>query len=176
MTQRAVLEYLEAMWPRCLKASKAGKGRILVEVCVTTGLHRKSAIRRLRRPGVRVERKRGRPRRYGPEVADALGKVWELCDLPCGKLLGPVPADMVEAFERHGEVTLSERVRGELLAMSPAAIDRQLGRRRSKHPRQPRIHSPARGSLRAQIPIRTFGEWQGVEPGALQADRVLQLR
>src|SRR3972149_5362869 len=38
---------------------------------------------------------------------------------------------------------------------------------------QPSPLRPAAATLRAQVPLRAFGEWTDVRPGALQADLVL---
>jgi hypothetical protein len=91
----------------------------------------------------------------------------------CGKLLVAVLPALVEGLERHGEMRLERDVRGALLSMSAATVDRQLKSWRKHLGRQPRRPaSPATG-LKAQIPIRTWGEWGGVEPGSVQGDLVL---
>jgi hypothetical protein len=48
MSRRSKREMVEAIQPRYLKASKAGKQQILNELIATTGYHRKHAIRVLR--------------------------------------------------------------------------------------------------------------------------------
>jgi len=86
MTRLTVHEYAAALRHRYRAARKGGKGEILDEFCQTTGMHRKAAIRLL---GKRTRPRlvgRGRPRRYGPEVAQALVKLWEV-----GDLVGPMP-------------------------------------------------------------------------------------
>src|SRR5919109_2826109 len=57
--------------------------------------------------------------------------------------------------------------------MSAATIDRRLGGWRRKLGRQPRRQAPATTSLKSQIPIRTWSEWQDAQPGSVQADLVL---
>ena len=173
MTRNAVLEYVAALRPRYWQACRRENGRILDEVCLTTGLHRKPAIRLLRGRELGRKGRRGRPRHYGPDVEAALAKVWELCDRPCGKLLAPVLADLVGALERHGELKLRSAVREALLQMSPATIDRSLRKRHTIIRRQPMSQNTATPTLRSQIAIRTFGEWEEEVPGALQADLVL---
>jgi hypothetical protein len=136
-------------------------------------MHRKAAIRLL---GKRTRARlvgRGRPRRYGPEVAQALVKLWEVGDRMCGKLLASVIPDLLAALERHGELKVSPDVRALLLQVSPSTIDRLLGRHRTGGLRQPKRQRPATTSLKSQVPIRTWSEWKGVEPGSLQADLVL---
>jgi len=170
-----VHEYAAALRRRYQGGSKREKGRILNELCQTTGLHRKAAIRLLGR-GKRlapVPRKKGRPSRYGPEVTEALVRVWEAADRMCGKLLVAVLPDLVTALERHGELILASKVREALVSMSAATIDRRLQSSRRRLGRQPRRHAPATTALKTQIPIRTWSEWQDVRPGSVQADLVL---
>ena len=103
--------------------------------------------------------------------AAVLVRLWELSDRLCGKLLAPLLPDLVDALERHGELRLEPEIRAALLALSPATIDRLL--RPHRLPRARRQRPAASPSLQAQVPMRTFGEWRDVAPGALQADLVL---
>ena len=174
MTRLTLYEYAATVRPRYGRGRKKEKGRILDEFCETTGLHRKAAIRllggRLRLAAVP---KKGRPPRYGPEVTEALVKVWEAGDRMCGKLLAAVLPALVGGLERHGELRLDTSLREALISMSAATIDRQLRSWRKRLGRQPRRPaSPATG-LKAQIPIRTWSEWKDVQPGSVQADLVL---
>jgi transposase InsO family protein len=57
--------------------------------------------------------------------------------------------------------------------MSAATIDRQLRNWRKRLGRQPRRPASAVTGLKAEIPIRTWSEWKGVQPGSVQADLVL---
>ena len=173
MTRQGVVEYAEAVRERYRVAERKEKRRILDEFSETTGMHRKAAIRLLNRESVPAVSRRGRPRRYGPEVAEALVKVWEVGDRMCSKLLVAVMPDLVEALERHGELELETDIRAQLLEISAASIDRLLRRHRRGLGRQPRRASSPAGSLKSEIPIRTWSEWKGVEVGALQADLVL---
>lgn len=175
MTRLTVHEYATALRERYWAARKKEKGKILDEFCRTTGLHRKAAIRLLC-GGKRlapVPRKRGRPPRYGPEVTEVLVKVWEAADRMCGKLLVGVLPELVESLERHGELRLAPSVREAVVSMSPATIDRRLRGWRKRSSRQPRRQAPATTALKAQIPIRTWSEWQGARPPSVQADLVL---
>lgn len=84
MSAGALEDYAAAVRQRYGLANREEKKRILDEFCGTTGMHRKSAIRLLnRRDGPRARRP-GRPRRYGPEVGEALVRVWEVGDRMCG--------------------------------------------------------------------------------------------
>jgi hypothetical protein len=167
------LEYAAAVRLRYVSGNRSEKKRILDEFCETTGMHRKAAIRLLNRKPLAVKGRTGRPRKYGPEVAVALVKVWEVGDRMCGKLLAAVMPELVEALERHGELTLTPQTRSLLLEISPASIDRLLSRHRRRLGVQPRRVSSASGSLKGEIPVRTWREWKGAPVGSVQADLVL---
>lgn len=173
MTSQSVAEYALVMRRRYELAKRAEKGRILDEFCETTGMHRKAAIRLLNQKPQPALRRGGRPRRYGPEVSEALVKVWQVGDRMCGKLLAAVMAELVEALERHGELSLAPSVRSLLFEISPATIDRLLSRHRRRLGVQPQRRQAVSSSLKSEIPIRTWGDWAGTPVGSLQADLVL---
>lgn len=172
MTPRAVREYMEALRPRYVRASRAEKGRILEEFCRTTGYHRVSAIRLF---GKRVSgggRKRGRSAIYGPEEASAIRRLHEASGQLCSKLFVPFLPTLLEALERHGEIELAGEVRERVLRVSAATVDRLLAPSRLSLPRKPYAQSHASSAIQALVPVRTFSEWEGVEVGSLQMDLV----
>ena len=173
MTERARREYAEVLRRRYQLADKRERGRILDEYCRTTGCHRKAAIRRLRATPGSAGRPPGRPRRYGPELVPILERVWTASDYLSGKLLVPILPRLLAALETHHGLVVSPPVRAALTAASPATLDRLLRPLRRRRPRQPRRPSPALGTLRAQVPLRTWSEWAGSAPGAVQGDLVL---
>jgi hypothetical protein len=174
MTRRSVHEYAASVRQRYQRATKAGKGRILDEFCAATGRHRKAAIRLLSGEGWPKAARRGRPRRYGPEVLEPLRLVWEMSDRMCGKLLVAVMGDLVGALERHGELKLQPEIRELILSMSASTIDRLLKRQAIRLSNLlPPKKKPAQQDLKAQVPLRTWSEWKDVKPGSLQADLVL---
>jgi integrase-like protein len=173
VTERARREYAEALRARYQQADKAGKGQILDEYCRVTRAHRKAAIRCLRRVPRPGGRPPGRPRRYTATLLPILERVWAASDYLCGKLLAPMMPVLVAALEQHHGLQLAPAARAALLAASPATLDRQLRLLRRRRGRAPRRAAPALHALRAQVPLRTWGEWAGVAPGALQGDLVL---
>jgi hypothetical protein len=172
MTGGSIREYAAAVRGRYAAAGKAEKGRLLDEFCRVTGYHRKTAMRLLRAEPQRGRRAGGRPRAAGPAGQQALVTTWEAADRPCGKRLAPFLAEVVPTLERHGALTLTAEGRAQLLGLSAATIDRLLRPERQRHGRRPATHRAATARLRAQIPVRTFGEWQDATPGMLQADLV----
>jgi len=173
VTRASIHEYAEALKKRYRRAGKEERGRILDEFCRTTSYHRKSAVRLLGRGIVDRARPRGRPATYGGDVTGVLRQIWEASDRLCSKRLVGFLPDLVAALERHGELRLDEPVRSQLSHLSAATIDRLLREVRPRGLRRPQLGGAEPTSLKAQIPVRTFGEWEGVNPGAVQADLVV---
>jgi hypothetical protein len=173
VTRASIHEYAEALKKRYRRAGKEEQGRILDEFCRTTGYHRKSAVRLLGRGVGGRARPRGRPTTYRADVRAALRQLWEASDRLCSKRLVGFLPDLAAALERHGELRLDQGVRSQLSQLSAATIDRLLREVRPRGLRRPRLAGAEPTSLRAQIPVRTFGEWEGVSPGAVQADLVV---
>jgi len=152
-----VTEYVEAIRERYREAGRPGKRLLPDEFVRVTGYHRKTGIR-LPGEGKKASgRWRGRPRRYGVEVAGELKELWEAADCICSRRLQPFLPELVEALARKGRLALSTGVMEQLLAMSPSAVDRLL----RPYRRQGRQHSPParcdRGSLlKREIPVRAF--------------------
>ena len=171
MGPHSVREYAESLRPRYHLASRRDKSRLVDEFCRVTDRDRKVAIRLLRHPPTRAHRRAGRPRQYLSTLRPVLEEVWEASDYLCSKRLAPFLPELLETLERHDEVTLSAEQRTALLRISPATIDRLLGPVRRQHRRHGlATTSPGLAALRAQVPLRTFGEWTNVPPGHLQAD------
>ena len=154
-------------------ANHAQKSTILDEFIAATGYSRKYAIRLLRQP-VAITTAITRPRapRYGPAVQAALRIAWEAANGICAKRLVPFLPELVPALERHGHLALTEEVRAQLLALSPATADRLLARaRRAAAPRGIATTKPG-ALLKRQVPLRTFAGWDDAAPGFLEADLV----
>jgi len=85
MSQRRAMT--KTIATRYRRASKAGKGVILVEPCATTGWHRNHARKALGRAlgaAVVLRQPRPCPAVYGPAVVTALGFCWAVLGAPTG--------------------------------------------------------------------------------------------
>jgi hypothetical protein len=173
VTRRSILEYAQALRSRYYKASKEEKSKMLDEFTKVTGLHRKAAIRLLNRVSrFTAGKRRGRKRRYGSEVVEALKAIWEASDRLCSKRLKPFIPEMVKALRRHSEQRIDVSLEMQLCGISPSTIDRLLRPCRKLGGRKP-ISTTRPGSLlKSAIPIRTFADWEEDRPGFMETDLV----
>ena len=174
MTRAALREYAAVQRERYLRATRAEKQRLLDEVVAVTHIHRKAAIRLLRRaPRTRsTPSPGGRPRAYGPEVAAAAAVLWQATGRIGPHRLHPFVPELLDRL-----------IQCDALHPSPA-VDKLL--RQASRPTLARLLAPARAQapsrglsttrpgtwLRQEIPIRTFTEWDDAGPGFLEVDLV----
>ena len=165
-------ELLRAVSQRYRGSSRADKSRILEEFAMTTGYHRKHAMRLLR-AGPSDKRSAPRPLRriYNAAVREALIVMWEASDRVCGKRLKAIIPTLVAAMQHHGHLALAAEVHGLLLKMSAATIDRVLAPQR-EHCGRRRRRSGSATTIRRSIPVRTFSDWNDPAPGFIEADLV----
>jgi hypothetical protein len=169
-------EVVSAVAERYRSAKRAEKGRILDELCATTGWHRKHAVRALQRhatvtPG-EVPAPRGRRRRYGATIKEALTALWEASDRVCGKRLKVMIPTLLPALEQHGRLKLGEGDRDLVLAISSASIDRLLGDVKVAASGGKRRRAGFYSAIRREVPIRTFNDWNSPPPGYCEVDMV----
>lgn len=169
MSYRSREDYLKTQRARYRRGTRAQKSRILDEGCSMFGMHRKSLIRALGRPARVASRRRGPKPHYGSELLGPLKVIWLAAQQPCSKRLkAALPLWLGPYERRHG--TLAPEMRGDLLAMSAATIDRLLRPIRARR-RKGLCATRSARHLEGQIPIRTrFQEVEG--PGWFEADTV----
>ena len=173
MTRGSKQEYTVAVLGRYLKGNRREKGQILDEFTQVVGHHRKAAIRLLCRGGRPASgTRKGRPRKYGTEVARALKIVWEASDRICSRRLHPFMGELISVLKHHGELRPDPAIEAQLCQMSPSTMDRLLHPYRLRVKRRPFSTTKPGTLLKSSIPIRTFGELDRAHPGFLEADIV----
>ena len=169
------------------KASKKIRGQILDEVVSVTGWSRDNARRRLRRAANDTTAPRGRspakkqrkarPFKYSYDARRVLAKVWAISQGQCGKYLVVCMPLLLDALESFGELVpgkdrYSKQVRAELLAMSPATIDRYLKPIKDAHRPTGVATTKASPLLRSSIRVRKAGDEIEAAPGFFEGDTV----
>jgi transposase InsO family protein len=163
-------------------ADKPEKSRLLDALVETTGWTRDHARRAIRAALARKgtasqQQRRPRPRKYSYDALVVLQEVWRLAGQPSGKYLAAVMDDTLDRLIRFRELgkvgsRIAPSVLDELLAMSPATIDRYL--KPHKDAQYPVALSGTKPShiLRSSIPVRTAMDGTPNEPGFYELDTV----
>lgn len=173
--RRAITQAQLAKWP---KATRGEKSAILDAVCAVTGWHRDHARKAIRtalsgthHTGAR--RPRQPVRVYDDAAVDLLTKCWAVLDGPTGKRLRPALPDVIANLSAHGHLAgVAPAVVDQVLAMSPATIDRRLAGARTGLVAKTINHTRPGSMLKSSIPMKTWREWDDTVPGFLQIDLV----
>jgi len=170
MSIQSRAEYYKTVVNRYRKSDRKQKSQLLDESCEVCGYNRKYAIRKLNaRRRNRSGRRPGRPKQYkDPILLVVLFNLWEKQNLPCSKRL---KAAMPLWLPFYKDRTLSDNIKNQLLAMSPATIDRLMIRLRKKIGKFGLATTKPGSILKSHIPIKT-DQWDETRPGYLESDTV----
>src|SRR5947208_8630495 len=174
VTRASLREYAAVQRERYQQASRADKHRVLDEMVAVTGMHRKAAIRLLRRVPrtVPTPPRAGRPRRYGAPVAAAAEVLWQASGRIRAHRLHPFVPELLDRLLQCGELTITPAVNTLVRQASRPTLDRLLGPARATYPRRGATTTHPSTWLKQQIPIRTFMDWDDARPGFCQVDLV----
>jgi transposase InsO family protein len=165
------------------KASKKVKGEILDRLVIQFGWSRANARRQLgnafKRKGPSTQKARKpRPPTYGYDTIKVLIRVWNNLGQPCGKYLAAVMEPSLDNMEIFHSFGLEARrytpaVRTQLLAISPATIDRLLKPTRTTMDPLGKSSTRSRKTrLSELIPIMTHVPVLDEQPGLISVDTV----
>ena len=109
MTRASLREYSAVQRERYLQAPRIEKRQLLDEVVAVTGIHRKAAIRLMRRPPRQpaAPSRAGRPRCYGPAVAAAAEVLWQASGRIGAHRLHPFLPELLDRLTQCGERALA---------------------------------------------------------------------
>ena len=170
MSKQSREDYYDTLKKRYRSSNKKDKSQLLDEFCEVCGYNRKYAIRKLN-TGKRNHRRRrlGRPKQYkDPILLDVLFDLWEKQNLPCSKRLKAAMPLWLPFYEKR---PLSDYIKTQLLAMSPATIDRLMIKLRKKLGKLGLATTKPGSILKSHIPIKT-NQWDETRPGYLESDTV----
>lgn len=165
-------DYLKAIHARYQKVSKSLRARILDEFCQVCGYNRKYAIRLLNGPTPqkpKTQARKGRRLVYHAQVIAALTAIWQAAGYPCSvRLKALLPLWLPWAINR---LRLTVAMQKQLLAISPATIDRRLKGKRGQL--KTRLYGRTKPGtlLKHHIPIKT-DNWDVKTPGFTEIDLV----
>ena len=167
MTRASLREYAAVQRERYQQAPRREKHRLLDEIVAVTGLHRKAAIRLLRRaPRATPSAPRaGRPRRYGLAVAAAVEVLWQASGRIGAHRLHPFMAELLDRLLWWGELTVTPDVDKLVRQASRSTLTRLLAPARARTPRRGATTTQPSTWLKQPIPIRTCSEWDDAGPG-----------
>ena len=100
----------------------------------------------------------------------ALKRIWFACDQMCSKKLKAAIPLWLPFYDALYE-PLSAEIKGKLLCISPATIDRLLKPVRARRGRKGLCGTKPGTLQKNQIPIRTH-HWDVTQPGFMEADTV----
>lgn len=181
LSMRATHEITRKFARQYAAAEKGAKSKLLDEVCAITGWSRDNARRQLkaalkpRRVGTR--KRKPRALKYSEQAITVLQQVWAFAGGISGKYLTATMELQLMLLETHGELVpgtggYSDRVCDELLAMSPATIDRYLAPARAKDPLRGITTTTSGPLLRNSITVRKAGDEIEQVPGFFEGDTV----
>lgn len=163
---------LESFRRRYRRSNRAGKGKLLTELCDLYGYNRKYLLqffnhltgKQYSRPGPKIK--------YKPtdELLAPLKRIWLATDQLCSKRLkAAIPAWL--PFYEASDGCLPEEVKQKLQSMSTGTIDHLLKPYRARYKRRGLTGTKPGYLLKNQIPIKT-DHWDVAQPGFMEADTV----
>jgi hypothetical protein len=185
--------------PRYRKAEKKAKSALLNEFIRLTGYHRKSAVRLLNAQPVRqvlvygegktkLLRLRGKPvkarishktgkkrvyeKRYSPEVAACVARLWEFFNGMCGKRLVSLIRANIAVLAGEPRFGITQDSREQLVRISRSTVERMLKGERKKRRLKGRSTTRPGSLLKHQIPVKVSWPWNEQLPGFCEIDTV----
>ena len=177
MSPMAKQEYIVQVRKRYKQAvTREEKGALINEVMVNLDIHRKSAIRTLKRKGKRcIVPPAGKQRVYCDDLILPLSLLWKVGGCPCSKRLEPQIGDLLDKLKQFHEIELYGKQEELLRKMKSSTIDTLLEGEKDILSKEYGLSGTKKSPLlKTLIPVRTyFSPEEYKEPGHLETDCVL---
>jgi hypothetical protein len=169
VTRASLREYAAVQRERYQRANRHEKHQLLDEIVAVTGIHRKAAIRLLRRAPRPPQARSGagRPQQYGPDVAAVAEVLWQASGRIGAHRLHPFVPELLDRLVRCEELSLVPAVDKLGRQASRSTLARLLAPARTRYPLRGATTTRPSTWLKQQIPIRTFTEVDRRRPGLL---------
>lgn len=169
MNSTSKKDYMRIIQNRYLKASKKQKGRILDEISVNLGIHRKSA-NRLVRSNLSKKRKIKDPLYiYSERELFLLERIWKESYHPSSAILKASLPDYLPHLKNRFPIDVDTEK--QLLAISARTIDRRLIKKKKAYLLKISSTTKQNRPLYKHVPIRTCSR-SIKNPGSLEIDTV----
>ena len=171
MTIDEVYKYLRKIQSLYEKADRQQKSQYLDEMECVTGRNRDYLIHILKGPLKRRKRQRQRTRTYKADFDRVLRIIYESYGDICAERLQPNLLQLAEQLASHNEVTLTEKLKTQLVAVSLSTVRDRLRQYRQDEPWTPRRPPRNPNPFLQDIPMRRL-PWDIDTPGYFEVDLV----
>ena len=171
-------EYLKQVRNRYKQTTKRAEKKILIdEIVANLKIHRKSAIRTLKRKTPRYIRpSKGKQRIYTDDLIMPLTLLWKVAGNPCSKRLVGQLGDLLDKLKQFDEIKLYGKQEELLRKMKSSTIDKLLEGEKDISSKEYGISGTRKSPLlKSLIPVRTcFTKEEYQSPGHGEMDCVLE--
>ena len=172
MSHEARFEYLKKIQFEYLNSDRRRKNDLLNHAQMVTGMSRKHLIRWLNRSisfGPVTTVRRGRPKRYGPELEKHLQRLWLAMEQPCGKKMAVLLPVILAKYRRHAPEMNDELMR-QASTIGASTLDR-MARSWKVQRGLCLTKAPTSQWYKSAIPVQPK-DWNITAPGKVQIDTV----
>ena len=172
MSHEARFEYLKKIQFEYLNSNRRRKNDLLNHAQLATGMSRKHLIRWFNRASPQEglkQRKRGRPRKYTPELEKHLQRLWLALEQPCGKKMAVLIPVVIEKYRKHAP-DLNESLIRQASSIAAATLDRMAQRWKVQRGLC-LTKAPTSQWYKSAIPVQPK-DWNVTAPGRVQVDTV----
>ena len=179
MNMRTKHELAKGILERYLKASLEEKKRILDEFCLTTGYHRKYAIRKLKnlqmtphfKDSVAGVHARKREKIYDGYVETVVEQIYEALGGIGSRRMHPLVHTILEKGIKFKHIKTDPITEMKVRVMSKSTLDRMIVRVRERNALKGISTTRPGTLLKSEVPLRV-GVWEETDPGFSEIDLV----